>query len=157
MSEVELMPTEATSCVCTALRKASRRLSQMYDAALVPTGLKTTQYSILVEIERHLDAPLTMRELADAMVMDRSTLGHNLRPLERDQLVALEAGAEDRRRKHVVLTRQGQARLLEARKLWRKAHRRFETVFGVGEADTLRKTLLAVAGDERLSADDISA
>lgn len=77
-------------CIATAMRKASRRLSQLYDDALAPSGLRTTQYAILSELERRSKRPPTMRELADAMVMDRSALGHNLRPLERDGLIALK-------------------------------------------------------------------
>jgi len=79
------------------MRKASRRVSQMYDAALAPAGLKVTQLAILSEIDLRAHDPVTMRELADAMVMDRSTLGQNLRPLERDRLVAWEPSDADRR------------------------------------------------------------
>src|SRR5271170_5779046 len=106
-------------CNCTALRKASRRVSHLYDSVLASSGLKSTQYSILSEISRRGRRPPTMRELADAVVMDRSTLGHNLRPLERDQLVSLEGAATDRRRKYVVLTRRGRAAFAESKKLWR--------------------------------------
>src|SRR5580658_6094534 len=91
-------------CNCGVLRKASRRVSQMYDAALAPVGLKSTQLAILTAIGQRAHDPPTMRELADALVMDRSTLGQNLGPLERDQLVALEQAVADRRRKLVVLT-----------------------------------------------------
>jgi DNA-binding MarR family transcriptional regulator len=103
------------------MRKASRRLAQLYDNVLVPCGLKSTQFSILVELARRADAPPTMNELADELVMDRSTLGHNLRPLERDGLLALEEGKTDRRRRHVVLTSQGKAKCAEARELRRSA------------------------------------
>jgi DNA-binding MarR family transcriptional regulator len=76
----------------------------MYDGALVSSGLKSTQYSIIAEIYRRGHEPLTVSELAEAMVMDRSTLGHNLRPLERDKLIALQSTESDRRTKRVVLT-----------------------------------------------------
>src|ERR1700694_5434080 len=80
----------AAACTCGSLRKASRRISQLYDTALAPAGIKSTQYSILSEVERGGFAePVTMSELASAMVMDRSTLGHNLRPLQRDDLIVL--------------------------------------------------------------------
>ena len=77
-------------CNCAALRKASRRLSQLYDSALAPSGLKSTQFAMLAEIERRTDEPPTIRDLADALVMDQSTIGQNLRPLERDGLVSLQ-------------------------------------------------------------------
>jgi DNA-binding MarR family transcriptional regulator len=143
-------PPVESRCIATAMRKASRRLSQLYDEAIAPSGLRATQYAILSELERRAKAPPTMRELADAMVMDRSALGHNLRPLERDGLIALEESATDRRRRHVIVTAQGRARHKEAKKLWQRAQERFETVYGATATETLRATLLAIAHEERL-------
>ena len=142
---------QLNDCNCTALRKASRRLSHLYDSVLTPVGLKSTQYSILSEISRWAETPPTVRELADALVMDRSTLGHNLRPLERDELVSLEDAAADRRRKYVVLTRKGLATLAEAKKLWRTAQNHFEANFGITEAAQLRRTLLGIAANSTLA------
>ena len=102
---------EAILCNATALRKASRRLSQLYDDALAPSGLRGTQFAILAEVAGRGSDPPTMAELAAALVVDRSALGHNLRPLERDGLVALRTDAQDRRRRHVVLTGRGAAKL----------------------------------------------
>lgn len=132
-------------CNCTALRKASRRLTQLYDTVLSPTGLKSTQCSILAEIERGGEGPLTMRELAQCLMMDRSTLGHNLRPLERDGLIRLTVGASDRRERRVVLTKAGEDRLAEARSFWRAAQVSFETVHGSAMAEALRATMKAIA------------
>src|ERR1700722_20299640 len=106
------------------MRMASRRVSQMYDAVLAPVGLKSTQFAILTAIGQRAHDPPTMRELADALVMDRSTLGQNLCPLEREQLVALESGLADRRRKFVVLTEDGRSKYAQARSLWRLAQER---------------------------------
>jgi len=127
------------------MRKASRRLSQLYDVALAPSGLRVTQYALLSELERRSKKPPTMHELSDAMVMDRSALGHNLRPLERDGLIALEESKEDRRRRHVVITAQGRAKHREAKRLWQTAQGRFEEVYGKSEAADLRAILLAIA------------
>jgi DNA-binding MarR family transcriptional regulator len=138
-------------CVATAVRKASRRLSQLYDVALAPSGLRVTQYALLSELERRSKKLPTMHELADAMVMDRSALGHNLRPLERDGLIALEESKEDRRRRHVVITAQGRAKHREAKRLWQTAQGRFEEVYGNSEAAGLRAILLAIAHEERLA------
>jgi DNA-binding MarR family transcriptional regulator len=143
--------SDLNSCNCTALRKASRRLSHLYDSALAPAGLKSTQYSILSEIIRRDEAPPTMRELAEVLVMDRSTLGHNLRPLERDQLVSLEGSATDRRRKYVVLTRKGRAAFAKSQKLWRTAQTHFEANFGTTQAARLRGILLGIAADSALT------
>jgi DNA-binding MarR family transcriptional regulator len=142
-------------CNCTALRKASRRVSQMYDAALAPCGLKSTQFSILSEIERHGDQSLTMGKLAEAMIMDRSTLGHNLRPLERDRLISIVKCKADRRSKQVALTRKGREMYARAYSLWHKAQRYFEHTFGASEAVALRTTLLGLAANSALSGTDL--
>jgi DNA-binding MarR family transcriptional regulator len=140
-----------TACTCGSLRKASRRVSQFYDSALAPVGIKSTQFSILAEVERgSADGPLTMCELATAMVMDRSTLGHNLRPLQRDELLSLRLAAADRRKRHVALTRKGKATLRRARRLWRTAEGRFEKIFGKRHAADLRAVLLFIAANDDL-------
>jgi DNA-binding MarR family transcriptional regulator len=145
-------PARHTACTCGSLRKASRRISQFYDAALAPVGIKSTQFSILAEVERgSIDAPLSMCELATAMVMDRSTLGHNLRPLERDDLLSLRLTLTDRRKRHVTLTKKGKATLQRARRLWRTAEGRFEKIFGKRHAADLRDVLLYIAGNDELN------
>ncbi|HEY4080539.1 MAG TPA: MarR family transcriptional regulator [Burkholderiaceae bacterium] len=137
-------------CCGTALRKASRRVTQLYDEALAPIGLRSTQYSILVELGRRSREAPSLQTLADALVMDRSALGHTLRPLERDGLLEMQQGEDDRRQRRVVLTAQGQAVLASARPLWLKAQDRFCKVLGEQDAALLRATLLGIAADERL-------
>ncbi len=88
---------------------------------------------------------VTLGELAQALVMDRSALGHNLRPLEREHLVALGIAEGDRRARAITLTAAGRQRLGEARKLWRTAQRRFHQEFGVEQARTLRALLANAA------------
>jgi DNA-binding MarR family transcriptional regulator len=141
-----------SSCSATATRKASRRLTQLYDDAIAPCGLRSTQHAILAELDRRPKAPPTMAELASALVMDRSALGHNLRPLERDGFISLQESNEDRRRRHVLMTPQGKAKFREAKRLWQMAQDRFNEVFGESEAMSLRVTLLRIAHNERLAA-----
>lgn len=138
-------------CFAGATRKASRRLTQLYDDALGPCGLRSTQYTILAEVDRQAKSPPTMADLAQALVMDRSALGHNLRPLERDGFISLQEGAQDRRRRHVTLTAAGRAKLREARTLWQTAQDRFQEVLGAAQANRLRTALLEIAYDERLA------
>ena len=138
-------------CNATALRKASRRLTQLYDAALEPTGLRSTQFAILVELANWATDPPTLAELADALATDRSSLGHNLRPLERDGFIALREGAADRRQRHIALTSRGKTKWREGLRLWQVAQDRFEHVFGRSEAAALRAMLLAIAHHERLA------
>ena len=144
------MPRNA--CTCGSLRKASRRVSQFYDTALAPVGIKSTQFSILAEVDRgSLEGPVTMCELAAAMVMDRSTLGHNLRPLERDYLVTLRLSDDDRRKRYVELTKKGRLMLRKSRRLWQHAEGRFEAIFGKEPAAELRAVLLNIASNKELN------
>jgi DNA-binding MarR family transcriptional regulator len=144
-------PNRKDACTCGSLRKASRRITQFYDAALAPVGIKSTQFSILAEVDRgSLAGPVTMCELATAMVMDRSTLGHSLRPLVREDLLVLRLTAEDRRKRHVDLTKKGRSTLQRARRLWGTAEARFEEIFGKKHAAELRRVLLSIAGNDDL-------
>jgi DNA-binding MarR family transcriptional regulator len=146
-----MKPAPQTPCTCGSLRRASRRISQFYDMALAPLGIKSTQYSILSEVERgSLAGPLTMNELAAAMVMDRSTLGHNLRPLERDELLTLRLSEHDRRKRYVELTPKGRATLARSKRLWRQAEGRFEQIFGKQPAAELRAVLMSIANNREL-------
>ena len=142
---------EDSQCSATAMRKATRRMTQLYDDALAPAGLRSTQYAILEELHRKADAPPSMGELAEMLVLDRSALGHNLRPLERDGLIALVAGDADRRLRRVVLTKMGRAKRAQARPAWKLAQDRFNDVFGESAAARLRVTLLRIARDQRLA------
>jgi DNA-binding MarR family transcriptional regulator len=150
MAKTPSTPGEASPCHATAMRKASRRLTQLYDNALEPVGLRSTQFAILAELDRWVMFPPTLAELAQALVMDRSSLGHNLRPLERDGLIALQECQEDRRRRHIVLTHAGKSKLAAGERLWSAAQEKFNAAFGQPEAERLRVTLLAIANDERL-------
>ena len=120
MSQASMAGYRPGECFVGAARKASRRLTQFYDDALQPCGLRSTQYTILAELGRFAGPP-TLAELASVLVSDRSAVGHNLRPLIRDGYLALEPGAEDRRERRIVLTPQGQSKHREARALWQAA------------------------------------
>jgi DNA-binding MarR family transcriptional regulator len=126
-------------CNCTALRKATRRISQLYDTALAPSGLKTTQRAILAQLGR--SEPVTVGQLAEALVMDAGALAHTLKPLERERLVAVTVDPSDRRNRLIKLTRQGRARLAESDALWAKAQTGFEAAFGRAESEALRQAL----------------
>ncbi len=139
-----------TGCNATALRKASRRLTQLYDSALEQSGLRSTQFAILIELHNGSERPPTLAELADSLVIERSALGHTLRPLEREGLVVLQPG-EDRRQRHVVLTSKGKAKCKEGARLWAAAQHRFEEIYGRSESVALRQALLDIAYDDRLA------
>ena len=143
--------TKLTGCNISAMKKAARRLSLLYDTSLGPAGLKSTQYGILSELNSRGAALPTVNELAEALVMDRSTLGQNLRPLERDGLVKLLTDPQDRRSRLIALTKPGVAKLNQAAKYWRIAQDRFETTFGEKKAADLRSALVAIAYNEKLT------
>jgi DNA-binding MarR family transcriptional regulator len=140
-----------SKCTAAALRKASRRITQFYDTALAPVGLTVTQYSLLAELAKRGRIVPTVTELADAMVMDRSGLGHTLGPLERDGLITLAVDSRDARARNVVLTVKGKALQRDATVLWGRAQKRFAEIFGTRQAAELHATLLTIAHDERLN------
>jgi DNA-binding MarR family transcriptional regulator len=134
---------EPEICNCGALRQAARRVTKLYDDALTPAGLGVNQYSILSRLNRV--GPSTIQDLARLLVVDRSTLGHLLRPLEKRGFVKLEVPAKDRRSRLVALTEAGKAAVVKARPLWAVAQRRFESTFGQDAALELRAVLKEIA------------
>src|SRR5271166_2885748 len=130
-------------CNCLAVRQAARHITQFYDQLLAPSGLRTTQFSILAKLRR--SGPMTINTLAADLVMDRTTLGRNILPLERDGLIVVEKGSRDRRSKEVQLTEAGAARFRAAVKRWIQAQKQFEAVFGAERTVDLRTLLHAVA------------
>ena len=143
--------TEKSLCNCTALRKATRRVSQLYDSALEPCGLRTTQRSILMQIARSGNPP-PLGELAEALVMDRGALTHTLKPLERDRLIEIRIDPEDRRNRLVALTAAGRKKLEESQALWKRAQQGFETAFGVAKSAALREALEFVVSEDFVAA-----
>jgi DNA-binding MarR family transcriptional regulator len=133
-------------CNCLALRQAARHVTQFYDQRLAPTGLRTTQFSILAKLKRL--GPMTINTLARELVMDRTTLGRTMLPLERDGLIRIEDGKADRRSKELHLTKAGADRLRAAGRLWREAQMQFEAVFGGERAAKLRDELSALVSSD---------
>ena len=136
----------ARECNCSAVRAAARHITQAYDQFLAPTGLRTNQFSILAKLKRK--GPLTINALAEEMVMDRTTLGRNILPLERDGLIRIAPAASDRRAKELHLTKAGEQRFQAARKGWAAAQAHFEAAYGAKRAAELRGLLRAVVASE---------
>jgi DNA-binding MarR family transcriptional regulator len=133
-------------CNCFAVRSAARHVTQLYDQLLAPVGLRVTQFSILAKLRRR--GPLTINALAEHMVMDRTTLGRNIQPLERDGLIRIEPAPSDRRAKELHLTKAGEKRLQAGLEVWAKAQARFEASFGTKRAVELRMLLRAVVASQ---------
>ena len=128
------------------LRKASRRISQLYDVALAESGLKTTQRAILAQIAR--SEPTTIGALAEALVMDAGGLAHTLKPLIRDGLVATGADPQDRRNRLVKLTALGRTRLRDSDVRWEAAQKGFEKGLGSAQSKALREALQLLVSDQ---------
>src|SRR5918995_7155321 len=118
----------ARACACANLRKAARAVTQLFDEALAPSGLRVTQFTLLVT--SRLAGESTINELAERMVMDRTTLSRNLKPLVRSGLLEMQPG-EDGRTRLVRITPAGDRTLEEAYPLWQQAQ--LETVSALGE------------------------
>jgi DNA-binding MarR family transcriptional regulator len=132
-----------TYCTCLALRRATRRVTQIYDAHLKPLGLRITQFAVLGQLSGAPEtAPvsLSITALARRLGLDRSTLGRNLRPLIKAGLVVMEGG-EDRRAHTLSLTPAGRALLEKAIPLWRDAQRHVSEKLGRDKTRNLRAVL----------------
>jgi DNA-binding MarR family transcriptional regulator len=135
-----------TRCHCTALRKASRRITQLYDMALAPSGLKVTQRAILARIRSSESE--SVGALAEAMVMDAGGLAHTLKPLVRDGLVTIGPDPDDRRSRLIKLTPAGKAKLRESEALWDAAQRCLEKQLGRGPAKALHEAIGLLISDD---------
>ncbi len=122
-------------CVCTTVRRADRLLNRIYDDALRPSGLATTQYAILATLSR-ANGSLSHSQLARKQEMAGTTLSRTLKPLLRDDLVAMAPGA-DRRTRLVTITERGEEVLAQARPLWRAAQERVLAEVGSARAAQL--------------------
>src|SRR5258707_13490633 len=108
------LPADPANCNCLAVRQAARFITQFYDQYLAAAGLRTTQYGILAKLKRQ--GPMSINMLAAQLVIDRTTLGRNIRPLARDGLIVIEPDPSDRRSKILHLTKPGRARFERAHK-----------------------------------------
>ncbi len=126
-------------CHCTNLRRAAQHLTRIYDEALASCGIKITQYSLLRNVKK-LEGPNLM-ELSKAMGLDRSTLGRNTRVLQRQGLVELSDG-EDERTTVVRLTDKGLTTLTKAIRKWQGAQTKVNEALG-NDGDETLKVMLA--------------
>lgn len=131
------------ACTCFNLRKAARAVTQLYDDALRPSGLRATQFSLLTTIG--LARRVSISELADLAVMDRTTLARNLTLLEREGLIRSEAG-DDARVREVSLTPTAREKLAVARACWLKIQGQMVDRLGNGRTERLLGDLSAAVG-----------
>ena len=115
------------ACTCANLRRATRVVTQAYDRALSPMGIRATQFTVLATLAETGEVPLT--RLAEALVMDRTTLTRNLKPLIARGLVG-DQQDDDQRVRKIHLTDSGAQLFLEARARWEEVQARM--VEGLG-------------------------
>ena len=129
-----------STCACFNLRKATRVITQHFDESLKPSGLLITQFTILVAVA--MAKAGTINELAERLVMDRTTLTRNLKPLEREGWLKSEPG-QDQRTRVMSLTAHGEAALAKAFPLWQQAQSEVEQRLGPQRMNALLAHLVA--------------
>ncbi|AFQ51392.1 MarR family transcriptional regulator [Burkholderia sp. A9] len=132
----------AQACNCLALRQAARFVTQLYERHLAPVGVTPAQFSIMANLSHR--PGLVMSELADRLVMDRTTLLRALKPLQRDGFVAAAASEHDARAHALSLTKHGERTYAQAKVAWQAAQDEFETQFGRSRAKALRDELFSL-------------
>lgn len=132
-------PLQDVRCTCFMVRSLSRKISQLYDDTLAPSGLKGTQFSLLSQARtRRGQAPLTVTALAVVLNTDRTTMTRNLRTLEQAGLIALQAGS-DARSRCVVVTVKGEAAFRQALGLWKQAQVQVRQMCGTDQIAALEQ------------------
>jgi DNA-binding MarR family transcriptional regulator len=132
---------ELSACACFNARTAARVITDFYDRTLEASGLKLSQFAILVAVGQRCGA--TMQELAADLGLDPSTMTRTLRPLEDSGLVRTIPGG-DKRAKTLELTADGHSVLERALELWRQAQQALRSKIGDEVFDRLNGDLAAV-------------
>ena len=127
--------------MCTTLRMATRSVVRLYDHALGGAGLRQAAYSILARVDA--EGPLTISELADRLVLERTTCSREVEALRKTGLLVIEAG-RDRRQRVVRLSPEGAARLAGARGHWQVVQQRLRDSCGAQGTDDLLDQLRAL-------------
>lgn len=148
MSKAESLPFEITlhvrdTCLCLYVQRAARAVARFFDEALKPLALTNGQFSLLMSLNRPDTA--SMREVCRVLVMDRTTLTANLKPLERRGLVRVMVDPADRRSRRLTLTEEGRTLLAAAYPIWVEKHAELEGLLGGANADRLRADLRAIS------------
>jgi DNA-binding MarR family transcriptional regulator len=140
--ELDLCSQVRAMCACNQLRRATRGVTQLYESALAPSGLKVTQLPILVGLGHVGD--LSVSTLADALALDRTTLTRNLKVLEARGLVRTSESSDDARVRMVALTLEGAEVLSSALLRWEEMQHVVEERFGRDRLTALYRELDAL-------------
>ena len=129
---------QAVPCVGFNTRRATRLITQYYDKALAPAGLRSTQYSLLNALS--MLGETSMQDISTIMAMDRTTLTRNLRPLVKKGLVKVSVGS-DRRSRPITVTAKGKSTLEKALPYWQEAQSHILDAVGADQWDTMMRGL----------------
>jgi DNA-binding MarR family transcriptional regulator len=133
-------------CNCFAIRQAARYVSQLYERHMGEVGLTSAQFTLMASIASK--PGVQMAELADSMVMDRTTLVRALKPLQRDGIVEAEQQTRSSRAVGLKLTAAGKQLLTKGVEQWQAAQAEFEQKYGEKRAHALRKSLFELTAME---------
>ncbi|MBB3454090.1 DNA-binding MarR family transcriptional regulator [Rhizobium sp. BK313] len=148
MSNVIEIPFETTllvrdSCLCLHVQRAARAVARRFDEALRPLGLTNGQFSLMMSLNR--PEPAAMGPVATLLAIDQTTLTAALKPLERRGWVSILPNPKDRRARLLSLTPSGKAVLAAAVPIWKVTHAEVEARLPDGNAERLRRDLLALS------------
>src|SRR4029077_10288080 len=121
------LSTFALPCLCASVRRASRILTQHYDTALRPLGLRATQFTLLQALS--LAGEVSQGTLGEILAIDSTTLTRTLAILGRRGWIASRSG-EDRRERRLSLSEAGRAEFKRARPHWEKVQQELRERLG---------------------------
>lgn len=121
-------------CICSCLRKATRAVTQAYDEMMRPIGLRVTQLGVLSAMAQN--GTMTMMQLAEESVTDRTTLTRNLRLLEKRKFIMIKRG-RDQRERNIEITEKGRHILTKAHPIWDRAQKNLLKQVGREHLDRL--------------------
>ncbi len=140
-------PAVELPCLCALLRKAGRVATRRYDAALKSTGLRITQFSLLMNIRRN--PQISISALSDLMRMDQTTITRNLKVLEKKTLIRIFPAPDDQRIRKIQMTREGQKLVKQTMPSWRFAQEKMVDSIGSDQAILLVQSLNQLINPEK--------
>jgi len=145
----------ALPCACANMRRATRAITQLYDAALRPSGLRITQFTLLQVLER-TGGPMTQAALGDFLALDSTTLSRTLKPLQRSKWIRRREGGDSRERR-IELAPAGRRLLERATPAWMRVQRRLRADLGGRDWGALHQLSTRAVAAVRRSTDDRSS
>jgi len=146
--------TPPARCTSFLVRSLSRKISQFYDDMLAPSGLRGTQFNVLVQARKYRDDPLTVTGLAELLHTDRTTLTRNLQTLQAQGLVEVAAGPDGRSR-CVVVTDAGEQAFRSGVQHWRRAQQQVRALCGDAVVAQLEQVVDAMLAGLQAGAQDV--